>query len=570
MAQRPFIFAHSIRNRLMGGHLSRRPLRLLAASIWLPALLLGMGVAGLAIQPVVAAAPAPAAVINAPVSVVVVGALSATLYDKPDGKALKVLTPAVVVNGIGRDASGNWLFVQQQNGNTGWVQAGQVIAFGIDGLPTVNEAGNAPAQPLPAATAQATPDANALAAASTDAALSAAVAPTATTPVAAPTASAGTLASPVTATVTLTDARLNVRAGPGLNYAIVAKALPGAVYAVLARDATGQWIQIDMPERNDIGWVAAQYVTVSTPVNALVVSARVDSPPAASAAAPAATSTIYPASTVQPAAVSGGLSGVLVFQVKNGGDIYAYNLRTGSMRHLTQGFDPAISPDGSKVAFTRIGGENGLYIINIDGSNEHRIYAGGENLRAPSWSPDGQYIVFTRGAAGDFCRMTSRGACVPPDTPGATGALVRQNTTVLSRVDIDGNNYQDVPSLLDAVDPNWSAGGIVYATKYGLEITQDAPAARSQNLIKDTYDEAPAWQPNGGRILFQRRDADHWEVYTVNSDGSGLAGMTHPATTFVDQQPSNVAPAWSPDGQHIVFFSNRNRQKRRRTMASYG
>ncbi|MCB0089176.1 MAG: PD40 domain-containing protein, partial [Caldilineaceae bacterium] len=30
---------------------------------------------------------------------------------------------------------------------------------------------------------------------------------------------------------------------------------------------------------------------------------------------------------------------------------------------MTHGFDPAISPDGSTVAFTRDGGENGIYLI---------------------------------------------------------------------------------------------------------------------------------------------------------------------------------------------------------------
>ncbi len=39
--------------------------------------------------------------------------------------------------------------------------------------------------------------------------------------------------------------------------------------------------------------------------------------------------------------------------------------------------------------------------------------------------------------------------------------------------------------------------------------------------------------------------------------GSGQVALTHPVTTLVDQLPSNGSPAWSPDGQQIVYLSNR-------------
>lgn len=44
----------------------------------------------------------------------------------------------------------------------------------------------------------------------------------------------------------------------------------------------------------------------------------------------------------------------------------------------------------------------------------------------------------------------------------------------------------------------------------------------------------------------------------MNPDGSGLVALTRPETTLVDQLPSNVAPAWSPDGKYVVYVSNRD------------
>lgn len=67
----------------------------------------------------------------------------------------------------------------------------------------------------------------------------------------------------------------------------------------------------------------------------------------------------------------------------------------------------------------------------------------------------------------------------------------------------------------------------------------------------------PAWSPDGQRIVFAtaRDDPENLQLYTMNADGS-------------DQQPlfaevlayDNWSPRWSPDGQRIVFQSNREVQ----------
>ena len=61
----------------------------------------------------------------------------------------------------------------------------------------------------------------------------------------------------------------------------------------------------------------------------------------------------------------------------------------------------------------------------------------------------------------------------------------------------------------------------------------------------------------GGRVVFQRPGASHWESWTADANGANIAALTQPQTVLVDQLPSNVAPAYRPDGSQIVFLSNR-------------
>ncbi len=488
-------------------------------------------------QPLTLALPTPTATSTPPPPLAqvegVVGLGGADLLDERGVRLARVPQGALLAV-TSRTTDGAWLAVRTEDGTRGWMATDAVIVF---------DAGRLAATAVTIVPRTATTTTGVLD-----------LLPTPTPGTAAGQADAG-----VTAQVTLRDARLNLRAGPGAGYAIIAKAQPGERLVVLARNAAGDWLQVAQPELpGGFAWAAAAYLAVEGPLTALPVRATVSAAPSfGEPVAPPRPDAQGQYATPAPAPT--GLTGTLAIQTEWGGDIYLYDLTSGALRHLTGGFDPAISPDGTQVAFTRSGGEHGLYLIGVDGSNERRIFSGRELLFSPKWSPDGRYLVFERGDEVIECLQFGP-RCLPSSNPPIGARLTTERQQQLARVDVNGNNYRDVPSLPRAHAPDWQAGGIVYHSPAGIQKTQDHPDARSELVffnIRKQYELDPDWQPNGNRIVFQRREASHWQIFAVNADGSDLRGLTRPEFTLVDELPSSVAPAWSPDGRHIVFLSNR-------------
>ncbi len=188
------------------------------------------------------------------------------LYAAPGGGAIVPLRVGATLTITGRSADGGWFAAYLEDGTAGWVPVSQVRVFGdSDALEIVQESIG------PAVVATLIAEA------------SEPLAPIGTV-VARPTAATGSASaeatpepaqaevSPATSTgpfVTCLVRAANVRAGPGTDFPIVGGLFQGEQAALLARNQSGDWAQVELPE--GIGWIFAQLVETSVPIGELPV-----------------------------------------------------------------------------------------------------------------------------------------------------------------------------------------------------------------------------------------------------------------------------------------------------------
>ena len=195
-------------------------------------------------------------------------------------------------------------------------------------------------------------------------------------------------------------------------------------------------------------------------------------------------------------------------------DLYLFDGPASEPRRLTTDpgldYNGAISPDGRWVVFTsERRGNPDLYVLDLEGDAGPRPLVESPALEdAAAISPDGEQLLFvgTRDGNADVFAIPFR-----PEDPSAAG---------------------------EAVNLTRHAAG----------------------------DYNPAFSPDGGRILFSSsRDTAvatstgagppaaylASELYVMQADGSDVRRLTH-------HESWDGAPAWTPDGQEVVFYSQRD------------
>ena len=189
-----------------------------------------------------------------------------------------------------------------------------------------------------------------------------------------------------------------------------------------------------------------------------------------------------------------------------------------------------LSPDGSMIAITaRTPEKSGIFLKKVNSSEPPQFWISGG---APSWFPDNEHIVFSRG--GDLWRIK-----IGENTPKR---LTNDNKDErAARVSPDGKHiafYSGRSGFQDIwmIPSNGSS--------IAVQLTQKAMAL-------DDFRFYPSWSPNSKQIAYYSFKGNYWEddiwVVDVNSKKEVQVSKNLMAMS---------TPVWSPDGSTIALFAN--------------
>lgn len=200
------------------------------------------------------------------------------------------------------------------------------------------------------------------------------------------------------------------------------------------------------------------------------------------------------------------------------------------------GLHPQVSPDGARLAYVRADGRSDpqIRLVGPDGSGRlGHVRTNG--LGTFDWLPDGGLVfaqlelddpyrsyrdLYRAGAAGGVRRLT-RGARLdhPSASPDGTWAVAVQEgdgTNALVRVDLATGEVS--PLVAPDPDAHWSF---------------------------------PAVSPDGRWIAVSRwTTGAYLDLVLLDASGATVATVTR-------DRAMDVAPAWSPDGRHLLWSSDR-------------
>jgi len=308
------------------------------------------------------------------------------------------------------------------------------------------------------------------------------------------------------------------------------------------------------------------------------VDAAQAEPAEAAAAQPAAEQP-----SAEPTAAPEPIPCSVVFETDRDGDWEIYimgpdgeNPTNLSNNHANE-WDPAISPDGSQVAFVsdrdnETGGGQMIYVMNADGSDVRQLTYE-QFSSSPAWSHDGGMIAYSTddiyiiGADGTWASsikltdnaQVNRQPVWSPDDSQIAWLSGRDGALDIFVMNVDGSDVRQITDNHNSNMVKWTADGRLFTDSWGWadqeEFCHNCVVDASGENIEDAGGKGevqrfvPFWNGNGDRVEIIEGSMDDGpsEIYLVGEIFPDIFyNMTdNPAMDRNPSWPANCGPEFA-------------------------
>jgi TolB protein len=206
-------------------------------------------------------------------------------------------------------------------------------------------------------------------------------------------------------------------------------------------------------------------------------------------------------------------------------------------------------------------GDDGVFLVRPDGTDQHEVATAipGRHIH-PDWSSDGHTLVFAGELGGDRTQIVRFDPLGDP-----TGAHARQLTACAGSclLDIDPALSPDDTKIayLRIDGPLVTIGQVEMPATQKLQIATVTAAGLTQ--VKTIFEtttttelNAPRWSPDGSHLVFW---TDHVNPGTGQVDATAVFTIAADGTRLVQVTPQSMLAGdcdWSPDGTRLVFATH--------------
>lgn len=201
---------------------------------------------------------------------------------------------------------------------------------------------------------------------------------------------------------------------------------------------------------------------------------------------------------------------------------------------------PTVSAGGGagQIAFASSRtGDPQIFLADLNGENAFQVTNIQNGACQPSWSPDGQRLVFISPCRGNEDIYFN-----------ASLYLVNGDGTGLTTLDASpGGNF----------DPAWSPDGKLIAFTslrtgqmeiFTIEVDDPTKVNQLTDGAALVESRMPAWSPDASQLVYVTKRVGVYQIWMMNADGSDQKQIIRSGVQYTD-----YAPAWSPKNDLIIF-----------------